>query len=77
MINSICKCDTGKNYLDCCGAYITNVKVPETPEQLMRSRYTAFATGNIDYIAKTMSGQALGSFTVEDDRLDTNEITWM
>lgn len=49
-------------YLDCCGAFIEGDALPTTPEQLMRSRFTAYATNRIDYIKKTMSGKALKIF---------------
>ncbi len=48
--------------MDCCGAYIQKKKQAETPEILMRSRYSAFAEGNIAYIRKTMRGHALLGF---------------
>ncbi|WP_316356301.1 YchJ family protein [Candidatus Neptunichlamydia sp. REUL1] len=35
---------------------------PPTPESLMRSRYTAYTQNNLDYIEKTMQGEALKRF---------------
>ena len=63
--------------MDCCGAYLTGVKLPTTPEQLMRSRYTAYATCNIDYIVKTMYGKPLDGFNQNDVQLWAKEITWL
>ena len=74
---NICKCGTNKNYLDCCGAYITNMKAPETPEQLMRSRYTAYAMSNMDYIANTMCGRASNGFDINDALLMANQTQWL
>lgn len=48
-----CPCGKGESLETCCGPYIDGSKVPETAEQLMRSRYTAFATGKVDYIIAT------------------------
>lgn len=71
-----CKCGTNKNYLDCCGAYITNAKLPDTPDQLMRSRYTAYATCNVEYIENTMYGNALIGFDLKDTARWAKNIVW-
>lgn len=46
-----CPCGGGK-YLKCCGRYHRG-QWPPTPETLMRSRFSAFALGNVDYILAT------------------------
>ena len=74
---NICKCGTTKNYLDCCGAYITDTRAPETPEQLMRSRYTAYAISNMEYIAKTMCGRASNGFDIKDALSMANKTQWL
>ena len=48
-----CPCGKGESLETCCGPYIDGSKIPETAEALMRSRYTAFATGTVDYIIAT------------------------
>ena len=60
-----CPCGTGKTYLDCCGIFISNQKIPSTPEELMRSRYTAYNQVNIDYIVHTMKSPAADNFDAE------------
>lgn len=45
------------DYLMCCGAYLAGIALPKTPEALMRSRYTAYSLGNIEYIKQTMQGK--------------------
>lgn len=57
-----CPCGSSKRYLECCGAYLLKKSIPDTPEALMRSRYTAYVEGNIDYIRRTMRGTALLNF---------------
>jgi len=57
-----CPCGTGKTYIKCCGAFISGFKLPGTPEELMRSRYTAYTQANIDYIADTMKMPASKNF---------------
>jgi SEC-C motif-containing protein len=48
-----CPCGSGRDYADCCGIYIEGKAQAPTAEALMRSRYTAYATGNIDYIVSS------------------------
>ena len=48
-----CPCDSQRSYKECCSPFISKEKLPETPEQLMRSRYTAYVNGDIDYIKQT------------------------
>lgn len=55
-----CPCGKGESIETCCGPYIDGTKRAETAEALMRSRYTAFATGNVDYIIQTHDPERRG-----------------
>lgn len=55
-----CTCGLAMPFKDCCGKYIYGTAIPVTPEQLMRSRYSAYvhnvpvylmATHHPDFIA--------------------------
>lgn len=48
-----CPCGSEKPFAFCCEPYIEGQKLPATAELLMRSRYTAFALGAIDYLVDT------------------------
>uniref|UniRef100_A0A7S0RI70 YchJ-like middle NTF2-like domain-containing protein n=1 Tax=Chlamydomonas leiostraca TaxID=1034604 RepID=A0A7S0RI70_9CHLO len=48
-----CPCGTGNNYGACCAPYHAGQKAAMTPESLLRSRYTAYALKNAEYIADT------------------------
>ncbi|MCU6478850.1 YchJ family protein [Arthrobacter silviterrae] len=48
-----CPCNSGDTYAGCCGRFIDAGSFPPTAEALMRSRFTAFATGNASYLLKT------------------------
>jgi SEC-C motif-containing protein len=54
--HAACPCDSGQPYGDCCGPWhaglATGVAAP-TPEALMRSRYSAYVLGLIDYLLAT------------------------
>jgi SEC-C motif domain protein len=53
-MKKICPCGSKKQYQYCCGQYLSGKATPETAEKLMRSRYTAFCRGNIDYLIATL-----------------------
>jgi len=72
-----CPCDSTKNDNTCCNIYINGHSNPDTPEKLMRSRYTAYTQGNIDYILRTMSGSALKNFTPESAKQWTTSVEWI
>lgn len=61
----------------CCEPYLTGKKHPESPETLMRSRYTAYTQANIDYIKKTMRGKALMGFDELEARRWANRVHWI
>ncbi|MEM9537517.1 MAG: YchJ family protein [Cyanobacteria bacterium P01_E01_bin.45] len=48
-----CPCGTQKPYRECCGPFHRGDRVAPTAEALMRSRYSAFATGNVEYLMAT------------------------
>lgn len=47
-----CACGLSKPYEACCGRFHSGA-LPSTPEELMRSRYTAFSRGLWGYLAET------------------------
>lgn len=49
---SACPCGSGRDLNDCCAPLHAGKPAP-TAEALMRSRYTAFVLGNMDYLDKT------------------------
>lgn len=49
----LCPCGSESTVETCCLPYIRGKKKPDTAEQLLRSRYTAFTLGEIDYILNT------------------------
>ncbi len=48
-----CYCGSQETYKNCCGILHLGECVAQTAEELMRSRYSAFATANVDYILRT------------------------
>src|SRR5579862_3926574 len=48
-----CPCGSGATYVACCGPLHRGSASAATAEQLMRSRYSAFAVGDADYLLAT------------------------
>lgn len=73
----MCPCNSGKMYANCCETFISHQDIPATPEALMRSRYTAYALNNIDYITETMKSPALDNFDPDATRERNKKIKWV
>ena len=48
-----CPCVSGLSYTSCCAKYHTGLSKPQTAEELMRSRYTAYHKAIINYLVET------------------------
>ncbi|MXO06697.1 YchJ family protein [Flavobacterium sp. HBTb2-11-1] len=53
MENKECFCDTGLLFENCCGLYLNGSQKAPSALSLMRSRYSAYATHNADYLMET------------------------
>lgn len=58
-MNTQCDCGKQLDYKDCCGALHSGLKFADSAEQLMRSRYSAFARGHVDYLVMTQTSMPL------------------
>lgn len=74
---SKCPCCSKLDYEVCCKPYHDDRLIPQTPEALMRSRYSAYALANIDYIKKTMQGKPLANFNEQDAKIWANSVKWL
>lgn len=48
-----CYCGSNIPFEKCCEPFITKISLPIHPEQLMRSRYSAYVVQNTDYLITT------------------------
>ena len=53
--NSLCYCNSNLLFSECCQPFLDQTKLPTTAEALMRSRYSAFNTNNVDYLIDTLA----------------------
>jgi SEC-C motif-containing protein len=69
-----CPCDSGQPYADCCGPWHAGLAVgvhAPTPEALMRSRYSAYVLGLIDYLLATWHA------STSPGELDLAPVKWL
>lgn len=71
-----CPCGL-QEYSNCCAIYHRGDRVAPTPEALMRSRYSAYALADMDYVKKTMLGQALESFDESSAKVWALSVKWL
>lgn len=77
MIKSrACPCGSGKPFELCCGALIAGRPAP-TAEALMRSRYSAFVVGDLDYLQKTSAGEAALKFNRAELAFSLPHTEWL
>ncbi|MAW07941.1 MAG: hypothetical protein CME61_06630 [Halobacteriovoraceae bacterium] len=61
-----CHCGENESFEDCCNKFIEGIAKPETAEQLMRSRYSAFVVGATDYVFNTHHADSRGDVSKEE-----------
>mgnify|MGYP000423240312 CR=1 FL=1 len=49
-----CPCKSGSTFAQCCGLYIGSKVNAPTAEALMRTRYSAYVLGDMDYLIRTI-----------------------
>lgn len=62
-----CPCQSRLTYDKCCQPYIDGKRLPEAPAQLMRSRFSAYSLGKVDYLMTT-------TCSAEREKLDRQEL---
>jgi SEC-C motif domain protein len=57
-----CACGSPLEFEKCCKPFLAGEALPETAEQLMRSRYVAYTKADISYLTKTLAPEARSDF---------------
>ncbi|WP_022660348.1 YchJ family protein [Paucidesulfovibrio longus] len=73
---SNCACGSGKALAECCGPYIEGAADAPTAEALMRSRYTAYATGKLEYLRDTLLPEEREQFDIDSARKWSESAQW-
>jgi SEC-C motif-containing protein len=66
-----CPCGSGTSYDACCGRLHRGAEQARTAEELMRSRYSAYAVGDLDHVFRTWHPR-----TRPDDLAPAPGLTW-
>ena len=57
-----CPCKSGKTFGECCGPIISGEKKAETPEALMRARYSSYVTGDVLFLKSSATEEVQAEF---------------
>lgn len=77
MITDLQECPCGGGmFADCCRPVIGGEVRASTPEQLMRARYTAYATGSIEFLGESNHSKTRGQFDPESAGRWSRESRW-
>lgn len=75
--SELCPCGSKKDFSLCCQPLLTGERTAETPEQLMRSRFTAFYRGDAwDYVLKTWHPDTRPSVTAAELAEESRLAKW-
>lgn len=72
-----CPCGLKKSFENCCHLLITGVNKANSPEQLMRSRYAAYATNNAQYIYHTYSQNSQKEHSIDEIEQWAQQTHWL
>ncbi len=71
-----CPCGSSLDYKKCCEPFISGKAKAPNPESLMRSRYTAYVKGAVDYIVQTCVNRGEDSINVEETKRWSEQSEW-
>jgi SEC-C motif-containing protein len=74
---SNCPCCSDQPYSKCCEPLLKGKSKAKTAEDLLRSRYTAFVVGNIDYIMATHHSRTVGEVKRNELEEWSRDASWM
>lgn len=72
-----CYCGNHQPFEQCCFLIINGSKKAETPEQLMRSRYSAYAIKNAQYIYHTYALKSQKEQSIEEIKAWAEQTQWL
>lgn len=71
-----CPCGAKQSYESCCGRIIEKGEVAKTAEELMRSRYTAFALNKMNHIRDTHDPSQRENLDMEGNQAWSAQAEW-
>lgn len=76
MTNNLCPCGSNLTYSECCEPIIKGTRVAKTAEELMRSRYSAYAKREVDYLYTSLHPKARENYDAKSTRDWANSTEW-
>lgn len=76
MSDLLCYCGSGKQFEDCCQKIISGEKKAETPEELMRARYSAHAAHSLDFLVESVHPKHRKGVSVEELETWSPHVEW-
>ncbi|WP_153886323.1 YchJ family protein [Aliiglaciecola lipolytica] len=77
MPTNTCLCGSNIQFQHCCEPYLQQKQWPQTAEQLMRSRFSAYATQQYQYILDTYAQSQRDTLSVKELQQSDKETTWL
>ncbi len=71
-----CPCQSGQSFEACCGPILGGAPAP-TALALMRSRYTAYARGDVAHLARTLAPEHRAGFDMADVSAGMKTTQWL
>lgn len=72
-----CPCCSAVPFSDCCEPFLSGTILPDSPEALMRSRFSAYATVNVDYLLETTHPKTRSYYSPLSIRQWAEENKWL
>lgn len=73
----LCPCGNQTAFSYCCEPFISGEKIANSPEKLMRSRYSAYATKQSDYIYNTYAQTTRKLQLIDDIKAWAHDTHWV
>lgn len=73
----MCPCCSEKEFKNCCSPFLSGEQLPATPEQLMRSRYTAYVQCDVEYLLKTTHPKTRKYYSAKSIREWAQQCEWL
>lgn len=71
-----CPCKSGKAYGECCAPVIAGTVKPATAEAVMRARYTSYVTGDVGYLARSVTQEVREEFDERESKAWSRAANW-
>ena len=75
--SNLCYCGSQLSLADCCQPLLNGEKTASSAEALMRSRFSAYASGNFPYILATYGPEQRIAHSLEELAKDSQHTRWL